>query len=64
MEWAAKQGIKLAYLLTTDALSYWERYGFEVISGATPRPAFKAQHNGRADARPRLSRCVRFCEVL
>jgi amino-acid N-acetyltransferase len=31
MRWAAEQGIRRAYLLTTDARGYWERYGFEVI---------------------------------
>jgi amino-acid N-acetyltransferase len=38
LEWAAAQGIKQAFLLTTDARGYWERYGFEVIGrdGAPP----------------------------
>lgn len=31
LQWAAKQGIKDAYLLTTDARGYWARYGFDVI---------------------------------
>jgi amino-acid N-acetyltransferase len=31
LKWAAEHGIKRAYLLTTDARGYWERYGFEVI---------------------------------
>jgi amino-acid N-acetyltransferase len=38
MRWAAEQGIKRAYLLTTDARGYWERYGFEVISRGDAPP--------------------------
>jgi amino-acid N-acetyltransferase len=28
LAWAAKQGIRQAFLLTTDARLYWERFGF------------------------------------
>jgi amino-acid N-acetyltransferase len=38
MTWAAEQGIRRAYLLTTDARGYWERYGFEVISRGDAPP--------------------------
>lgn len=41
MKWAAEQGIKRAYLLTTDARGYWERYGFEVISRGDAPPGVR-----------------------
>jgi amino-acid N-acetyltransferase len=42
MRWAAEQGIKCAYLLTMDARSYWERYGFEVIDRGDAPPGVQA----------------------
>jgi amino-acid N-acetyltransferase len=38
MRWAAEQGIKRAYLLTTDARGYWENHGFEVIGRGDAPP--------------------------
>jgi amino-acid N-acetyltransferase len=38
LRWAAEHGIGRAYLLTTDARGYWERYGFQVIARGEAPP--------------------------
>jgi amino-acid N-acetyltransferase len=42
LKWAAKQGIKNAYLLTTDARGYWARNGFDVIGRGDAPPGVQS----------------------
>jgi amino-acid N-acetyltransferase len=41
LTWAANRGIQRIFLLTTDARSYWERYGFVVIGRGDAPPGIQ-----------------------